>query len=56
MSYIKAERLTKQYGDGDAAVMAIQDIDFEVESGEFVSILTRQLNSRTMLHKRFLDA
>ena len=39
MSYIKAERLSKQYGDGDATVMAIYNIDFKVEAGEFVSIM-----------------
>ena len=39
MSYIRAEDLSKQYGNGDAAVMAIHDIDFTVESGEFVSIM-----------------
>lgn len=39
MSYIKAENLSKQYGSGDAAVMAIHDIDFSVDSGEFVSIM-----------------
>lgn len=39
MSYIRAENLSKQYGSGDATVMAIQDIDFTVESGEFVSIM-----------------
>ena len=39
MSYIKAEDLSKQYGIGDAAVMAIHDMDFTVESGEFVSIM-----------------
>ena len=39
MSYIRAEDLSKQYGNGDAAVMAIQNIDFSVESGEFVSIM-----------------
>jgi len=39
VSYIKAENLSKQYGSGDAAVMAIHDIDFTVESGEFVSIM-----------------
>ena len=39
MSYIRAENLSKQYGSGDAAVMAIHDIDFAVESGEFVSIM-----------------
>ena len=39
MSYIRAENLSRQYGSGDAAVMAIHDIDFTVESGEFVSIM-----------------
>ncbi len=39
MSYIRAENISKQYGNGDATVMAIQDIDFTVESGEFVSIM-----------------
>ena len=39
MSYIKAEDLSKQYGNGDAAVMAIHNMDFTVESGEFVSIM-----------------
>ena len=39
MSYIKAEDLSKQYGSGDAAVMAIHNMDFTVESGEFVSIM-----------------
>ena len=39
MSYIRAENLSKQYGIGDAAVMAIHDMDFTVESGEFVSIM-----------------
>ncbi|MFH1242350.1 MAG: ABC transporter ATP-binding protein [Pseudomonadota bacterium] len=39
MSYIRAENLAKRYGDGDAAVMAVRDINFTVESGEFVSIM-----------------
>jgi len=39
VSYIKAENLSKQYGSGDAAVMAIHNMDFTVESGEFVSIM-----------------
>jgi len=39
VSYIRAENLSKQYGSGDATVMAIQDIDFRVEAGEFVSIM-----------------
>ena len=39
MSYIKAEGLSKQYGSGDATVMAIHNMDFTVEAGEFVSIM-----------------
>jgi len=39
VSYIRAENLSKQYGIGDAAVMGIHDMDFTVESGEFVSIM-----------------
>ena len=39
MSYIRAENLSKQYGNGDAAVMALHNMDFTVESGEFVSIM-----------------
>ena len=39
MGHIKAENLSKQYGSGDAAVMAIHNMDFTVESGEFVSIM-----------------
>lgn len=39
MSYISAEHLVKKYGTGAAAVKAVQDIDFNVEAGEFVSIM-----------------
>jgi len=39
VSYIRAEDLSKQYGSGAAAVMAIHNMDFTVESGEFVSIM-----------------
>jgi putative ABC transport system ATP-binding protein len=39
VSYIRAENLSKQYGSGDAAVMAIHNIDFTVECGEFISIM-----------------
>jgi putative ABC transport system ATP-binding protein len=39
MSYIKAEHLVKQYGAGDTSVMAVRDISFEVQAGEFVAIM-----------------
>jgi len=39
MSYILAENLIKIYGSGDAEVSAIRGISFEIESGEFVSMM-----------------
>jgi putative ABC transport system ATP-binding protein len=39
MSFIVADSLVKQYGNGDAAVSAIDNISFEVESGEFVGVM-----------------
>jgi len=39
VSYIRVENITKQYGTGEAAVMAISHIDFTVKAGEFVSIM-----------------
>jgi putative ABC transport system ATP-binding protein len=39
MSYIIAEDLVKQYGQGDAAVFAIRGISFEIKSGEFIGIM-----------------
>jgi len=39
VSYIRAEHLVKQYGAGDTSVMAVRDISFEVQAGEFVAIM-----------------
>lgn len=39
MSYIIADNLVKQYGQGDAAVFAIRGISFEIEPGEFIGIM-----------------
>ncbi len=39
MSFVVAENLVKQYRNGDAAVSAISDISFQIESGEFVGIM-----------------
>jgi len=39
MSYIIAEGLTKQYGSGDAAVIAAAEISFRIEEGEFIGIM-----------------
>ena len=54
MSYIKAEDLSKQYGSGDAAVMAIHHMDFTVESGEFVSIMGESGAGKSTLLDLFL--
>ncbi len=39
MSFIVAENLVKQYGNGAATVSAISDISFQIESGEFIGIM-----------------
>jgi len=39
VSTMKGEHLTKQYGHGEAAVTAIDDMTFAIGSGEFVGIM-----------------
>jgi putative ABC transport system ATP-binding protein len=39
MSYIVAEELVKKYGKGEAAVKAVSDISFQIDSGEFISVM-----------------
>lgn len=39
MSYITAENLNKIYGNGEAAVTAVSDISFQIESGEFIGVM-----------------
>ena len=39
MSYIVAEELVKKYGKGAAAVTAVSDISFQIESGEFIGLM-----------------
>jgi putative ABC transport system ATP-binding protein len=39
MGYIQAENLVKQYGDGEAAVLAVRDMSFGIDSGEFVAVM-----------------
>ena len=39
MSTMIGEHLSKHYGRGDAVVSAIDDMDFMIESGEFVAIM-----------------
>ena len=39
MSYIIAENLVKQYGNGDATVTAVADISFRIDEGEFIGVM-----------------
>lgn len=48
---IKAEGLTKIYGKGDTEVRALDNVDFEVEKGEFVSVIGQSGSGKsTLLH------
>ena len=39
MSYIVANNLVKEYGEGETVVSAIDGINFQIEEGEFVGIM-----------------
>ena len=39
MKILKVENLSKVYGKGDAKVIALNNISFEVEEGEFIAII-----------------
>jgi putative ABC transport system ATP-binding protein len=39
VSYIIARNLVKEYGEGEAAVLAVRNMSFEIEAGEFVAVM-----------------
>ncbi len=39
MSYITANKVVKEFGDGDARVAAVQGIDLSIEQAGFISIM-----------------
>jgi putative ABC transport system ATP-binding protein len=49
MSYIRAEKLTKQYGTGDAAVMAVGGMSFNIQMGEFVVVMGESGSGKSTL-------
>jgi putative ABC transport system ATP-binding protein len=49
MSYIVAEGLTKKYGSGDAAVIAADDISFQIEEGAFIGIMGESGSGKSTL-------
>ena len=51
MEILKVEHIVKQYGKGDNAVLAVNDISFSVEQGEFVAIVGSSGSGKsTLLH------
>jgi putative ABC transport system ATP-binding protein len=49
MSTIQIDHLTKQYGDGEAAVLAVRDIHIEIASGEWIAIMGESGSGKSTL-------
>ena len=39
MSFLELRKVTKCYGEGDAEVLAVRDVDLSVEAGELVAVM-----------------
>lgn len=49
MSLIKASNLIKRYDSGDAAITALANVSFEINSGEFVSVMGESGSGKSTL-------
>ena len=49
MSYIHVDALTKQYGTGEAAVLAVRNMTFEIGPGEFIGVMGESGSGKSTL-------
>jgi putative ABC transport system ATP-binding protein len=49
MNYIQVDDLSKQYGDGEAAVLAVRGINFGIASGELIAIMGESGSGKSTL-------
>jgi len=49
MAYITADNLVKNYGTGEALVPAVRGISFQIEEGEFVSVMGESGSGKSTL-------
>ncbi len=49
MSYIRVDDLSKQYGEGEAAVQAVRGINFGIASGELIAIMGESGSGKSTL-------
>lgn len=49
MSYIQVDDLSKQYGEGEAAVKAVRGINFGIASGELIAIMGESGSGKSTL-------
>ena len=49
MSYIEVDNLMKEYGQGEAAFLAVKGMGFEIEQGEFTAIMGESGSGKSTL-------